>query len=336
MADIHLFQDLFTSIDNSMVTYVNGMSATLIGAITPVITVALTLWFLVYAAGIATGRVEMPISDFLWKSFKIAGVIGIALSAGYYQAEISTLITKTPDSLASTLVAADKSNEGNAQANVIDNGASKGFAVASDAFNKAGIFKEGGISYAFFGLIITAATCVLVAVGGALLVSAKVALAILAGLGPLFIAMLLFDVTKRFFEAWVGQVLTYALLLVLVAATFDFLLALFTTLMANITFDSNSAAAANVGEAFILGLVTLLVLIQLPGIAASLAGGIALNMSGAVATYKSGASGSASAARSSAGAASAIGTGAASAGRSAISAGGRAGQAVSGYFKGRK
>lgn len=328
---VTLFIDLFAAIDNAMATYVNGMSATLINAITPILIVALTCWFLVYATMIATGRIESPISDFLWRSFKIAGVIGIALSAGYYQSNISTLITQTPDALAATLVATDKSNQGNAQGNVIDDGATKGFKVAGDAFQKAGVFKEGGISYAFFGLVVTAATCVLTAVGGALLVSAKVALAILAGLGPLFIAMLLFDATKRFFEAWVSQVLTYALLLVLVAASFDFLLGLFTTLMGNMTFDSNSAAAANVGEAFILALVTLLVVIQLPGIAASLAGGLPLGMTQAAGIYDSNA-------RGTGGVASGAGSGAAATGRgvaSAAQAGYSAGQRAAGYFRGR-
>ena len=325
---VRLFTDLFKSIDDSMATYVNGMSSKLIGDITPILVVGLTIWFVIYAMGIATGRVESPISDFLWKSFKIAGVIGIALSAGYYQSNISTLITNTPDALAADLVAADKSNQGNAQGNVMDDAASKGFKVAADAFSKAGVFKESGISYAFFGLVVTAATCVLTAVGGALLVSAKVALAILAGVGPLFIAMLLFDSTKRFFEAWVGQVLTYALLLILVAASFDFLLGMFTTLMGNMVFDSNSAAAANVGEAFILALVTLLVVIQLPGIAASLAGGVALNMSGAASLYKSGA-------KSAGGAASGAAQTGVSAGASVGRAGMRAGSAVASYFKGR-
>jgi len=54
-----------------------------------------------------------------------------------------------------------------------------------------------------------------------LLALSKIALSILLALGPLFIALLFFETTKRFFEAWVAQLANYAfvaLLTVLVAA----------------------------------------------------------------------------------------------------------------------
>ena len=54
-----------------------------------------------------------------------------------------------------------------------------------------------------------------------LLALSKIALCILLALGPLFIAFLFFETTKRFFEAWIAQMANYAfvtILTVLVAA----------------------------------------------------------------------------------------------------------------------
>src|SRR5205085_7730636 len=54
-----------------------------------------------------------------------------------------------------------------------------------------------------------------------LLALSKIALSVLLALGPLYIALLFFETTKRFFEAWVAQLANYAfvaLLTVLVAA----------------------------------------------------------------------------------------------------------------------
>ena len=48
-----------------------------------------------------------------------------------------------------------------------------------------------------------------------LMALARVALAVLLAIGPLFIVLLLFDGTKRFFEAWVAQLANYALVGVL-------------------------------------------------------------------------------------------------------------------------
>ena len=40
-------------------------------------------------------------------------------------------------------------------------------------------------------------------------------LAVLLALGPLFVALLLFDGTRRFFEAWLAQLANYALITIL-------------------------------------------------------------------------------------------------------------------------
>jgi type IV secretion system protein VirB6 len=48
-----------------------------------------------------------------------------------------------------------------------------------------------------------------------LIALSSIALAVLLALGPLFIAMLLFDATKRLFAAWIAQLVNYALITVL-------------------------------------------------------------------------------------------------------------------------
>ena len=45
-----------------------------------------------------------------------------------------------------------------------------------------------------------------------LIALSDIALAVLLALGPLFIAMLLFDATQRLFSAWIAQLTTYALI----------------------------------------------------------------------------------------------------------------------------
>ena len=48
-----------------------------------------------------------------------------------------------------------------------------------------------------------------------LLALSKVALSLILALGPIFIVLLFFDATKRFFEAWVAQLANYALVTLL-------------------------------------------------------------------------------------------------------------------------
>src|SRR5438552_8434297 len=57
-----------------------------------------------------------------------------------------------------------------------------------------------------------------------LIALSRVALAILLALGPFFIAMLLFESTKRLFDAWLAQLANYALITVLTIMTAALLL----------------------------------------------------------------------------------------------------------------
>src|SRR3546814_1343953 len=54
------------------------------------------------------------------------------------------------------------------------------------------------------------------AVGFAITIFAKVALAIIIALGPIFIALALFEPTRRFFHGWLGQVFNYIVLLAVI------------------------------------------------------------------------------------------------------------------------
>ncbi|WP_236839875.1 type IV secretion system protein, partial [Bartonella quintana] len=101
--------------------------------------------------------------------------------------------------------------------NLIDKVAEKGFDRASEAFEESAFLNADGLLFGLFGILILLATSFLVAIGGAFILLAKIALILLAGLGPFFIIALLWQPTYRFFEQWIGQVLSYTILIVLLA-----------------------------------------------------------------------------------------------------------------------
>ena len=193
-----VFQPLYDKIDETTALFVSDISTRCIAEITPVVTVALTLSFISYGLLIMRGAVSMPATEFLGKAFRIAIIVNIALAGGLYQSDIAGLIRTLPDDLATALIV--NPNQGTTAASLIDEAAGAGFSCTSDAFNKAGLFSFEGLTYCLIGVIILFMTVILVAVGGAYLLMAKVALSILAGLGPLFIVALIFPATARFFD----------------------------------------------------------------------------------------------------------------------------------------
>lgn len=283
-----LFTPLFTKIDQITATYVTDISSRSIAAITPVVSVGLTLGFITYGWLIIRGAVEMPVAEFLNRCLRIGIIVSIALAGGLYQSEIADAITTVPDELASALLG--NPTQGASAASLVDQSAQQGFDRASEAFEEAGFFSSDGLLYGLFGIIILLATGLLAAIGGAFLLLAKIALALLAGLGPLFILALIWQPTHRFFDQWAQQVLNYGLLIVLFAAVFGLLMQIFGSYMADLRFDGAQNVAYAIGGSVILSIVSVVLLLQLPSIASGLAGGVGLGYMWELRAMRSGAS----------------------------------------------
>ena len=94
----------------------------------------------------------------------------------------------------------------------------RGGTVAGFLWEKGGVF-NGDVGFYIAAVIVyllMGAVCVYTLF---LMSLARVALAVLLAIGPLFIVLLLFDGTRRFFEAWVAQLANYALVGVLAVLT---------------------------------------------------------------------------------------------------------------------
>ena len=91
-----MFTWLGTNLTGVMSTYVFGVVATLMTALTPVALVCMTLWVLVYGWAVLRSEVSETVPSFVWKTTKIGLVLAFALQAGFY----ITNVSETADSLA--------------------------------------------------------------------------------------------------------------------------------------------------------------------------------------------------------------------------------------------
>lgn len=266
---------IFNKIDVATATFITDISSRSIAEITPIVISGLTLTFIFYGLLIMRGAVDLPIMDFLGRSIRIGIITSIALTGGLYQSTIANAIVTIPDDLATALVS--NATQGASAASLIDQAAGRGFDVAGEAFDKAGFLTDTGVLYGLFGVIILLATGILVAIGAAFILIAKIALAILAGLGPIFIVSLLFQSTQRFFEIWATQIFNYALLIILFAAVFGLMINIFSSYMSEMKFDGVQSVSYGLGGTVILSIAMIIVLLQLPSMATALAGGLAIS-----------------------------------------------------------
>src|SRR5262249_4795475 len=162
---------LFDKIDATTATFVHDISTRCVVEITPVVTVALTLSLIGYGLLIMRGAVGMPVSEFLWKAFRIAIIVNIALAGGLYQSAIAGLIRPLPDDLAKALII--DPSQGATAASLIDEAAVAGLSCAGEAFDKAGLFSFEGLTYCLIAIIVLLMTVILTGIGIAFLLMAK-------------------------------------------------------------------------------------------------------------------------------------------------------------------
>lgn len=267
-----LFRQLSSEIDKITETYVTDISSRVITEMTPIVSIGLSIAFIIYGFLIVRGVIDMPVSDFLNRCIRISIIASIALIGGLYQTKISGLITELPNDLASSLIA--ESHEKNTIAALIDKTAEQGFNRAGEAFEECILLNTNGLLYGLFGTVVLLTTSALVAVGGTFILLTKIALALLAGLGPLFIAALLWQSTYRFFEQWVSQVMHYVFFIVLFAAVSSVLMSIFSNYMADLKFDGSQNISYALGGATILSIIFVMLLLKISTIASALAKGV--------------------------------------------------------------
>ncbi|UTO28313.1 type IV secretion system protein [Bartonella harrusi] len=267
-----MFTQLFNKIDQITATYITGISSQAIITITPIVSIGLTIAFIIYGWLVIRGTVDMPVSEFINRCFKASIITSIALTTGLYQNEIANLITKMPNDLLYALMPTTPQNSDFIK--LIDKVAENGFKRASEAFEEAAFLDADGLLYGLFGILILFATSSLTAIGGAFILLTKIALVLLVGLGPFFIISLLWQPTYRFFEQWITQILSYTILIILLATVFSFMMNIFAIYMNDLKFDGKQNVSYALGGALILSILSIMLLFKLSSIASALARGV--------------------------------------------------------------
>jgi type IV secretion system protein VirB6 len=247
----------------------------LAGLLEPVIVSLGVLYVIVWGYLHMTGKIDEPVLAGTKRILTLGVILGAALKLWAYNEVIVDTFFVAPSSLAAQMIGAFD------EAEIVDAIFDDGFEVATMLVSRGSIFDDNLIFYmagasVYLAVLLTGLYTMF------LLILSRIALSILLALGPLFIALLLFDTTKKFFESWLAQLANYALitlLTVLVAALM-------------MTFVSRAAQQAmqlggdiEVVQALRLVMaagLTLLVMRQVMSMAAGLASGLALSTFGVV------------------------------------------------------
>jgi type IV secretion system protein VirB6 len=134
--------------------------------------------------------------------------LGASLDLWLYNSVIVDTFFNAPGELAAGIVGAYD------PVTIVDQIIFAGDDAASLLIQKGGIF-HGDFSYYIAGFAVYLVVGLTAIYTIFLLTLSRIALSVLLALGPLFLALLLFETTKRFFEAWIAQLANYAFITIL-------------------------------------------------------------------------------------------------------------------------
>jgi len=223
---------------------------------------------LLYGFAILRGAISEPIVDFAIRSLKLALIYFLATTSAYGTWVTDPLFHGLPDTLA----------------RAIGGGAAPDIGAAFDQFFAHAAFLADKIGKTatpinlgpwFLSAAVYLVGALAAALGFGVVMIAKVALALIVALGPIFVACALFEATRRYFFGWLGQAINYLILFALILAVFQLVLALVDDQWGGIT----GADPTMGGVVFIaLCLLGAIFFLQTPAIAAGIAGGASVGL----------------------------------------------------------
>jgi type IV secretion system protein VirB6 len=202
-------------------------------------------------------------------------ILGGALNLWAYNTLIVDTVFNAPGQLAAGVLGAYDSID------IVDQILFSGGDTASLLIQKGGVF-NGDFSYYIAGFAVYAVVGLTAIYAMFLLSLSKIALSILLSLGPLFIALLFFQTTKRFFESWIAQLANYAFITLLTVMVAALMLNLVTTAATQAAAQGGGISIADGVRVCLAAGLTFLVMRQVMPMAAGLASGLALSTFGAV------------------------------------------------------
>lgn len=261
-----IFGPAYTYVDGQLSSFLGTGLGNVINAVRGPLLLALTLYIVLYGYAIFRGSISEPVMDGVVRLVKLCFIFTVATTVAYNDYVTQPLFTDLPNWLAGAISGGSVTSVGSS----FDKFLARGFDLATTITDTATIVDPSPYITA---AIVIIATVIVTGLGFGIVMIAKVALALLVALGPIFIACLVFEASRQFFFGWLKQGVNYLLLFALIITIFELILALVEGQWGSI----NGQADPEMGGILFTALCILggIFFLQTPNIAAGIAGGAA-------------------------------------------------------------
>lgn len=269
------FAEFSAWLNGILATYIGDNTARIAGALQPAIVTLGVLYLMVWGYLQLMGQIQEPFVAGLKRIVMLAVILGAALHLWLYNSVIVDTFFEAPGALAAAVIGSPDS------VTIVDRIIFSGDDAASRLIEKGGIL-NGDFSYYIAGFAVYLVVLLTAIYTIFLLALSRIALSVLLALGPFFIALLFFETTKRFFEAWIAQLANYAFITILTVLMAALMLTLVSAAADQAASVEGGIEIAHAVRVCMAAGLTFLIMRQVMPMAAGLASGLALSSFGVV------------------------------------------------------
>jgi type IV secretion system protein VirB6 len=280
MENFNISMLLLDKLNEASQLFMTDTLANVISAVKPVANTLILIYLGWFGWRLMFGLVD--IKNVAVQVFKACVVYSIATQPSLYNQFFGDWLWKLPEALAGLVLNGQTTDTGSFLDGLLNQFYEVRTAL-SDFAHKDSTMGIPNLEFMFAGWLVLGGGIVLVMFALLIVVMSKMAIAILLSVAPIFIILITFDSTRKFFDAWIGQILSFSFNVMLLAGVLKLIISLLksylTTLSPLITQAENPSIAAIVPILIFCG-IAILVLLQISAIGSALGGGIALSTLG--------------------------------------------------------
>ena len=212
-------QSLITKVDTLIGSVASTAAAGISGVLTPIMGTFFGIYIILICVNFFRGASSAPVWDIYLRAAGFAIIIGIGLSAEGYVNNVIPIIQTLGDDLAKAASGAEPNATGLDQLAInYTEFLHHRYILYQEMpwYNFGGAIENGIIYFATMVLVCISLVPFLV-FATALLIMAKVGTVLVAAVGPIFFACLIFPATRQYFSAWLNSLFSYALIPVFLA-----------------------------------------------------------------------------------------------------------------------
>ena len=272
--------DVLQTVDQVIGTFVQTGFTNLVDNNHDLITLLMTFYIIGLGYRFMTHSLGMDLNTIAKHLTILISVYALLTQWSLFYLFFYNIFTNEPGVIIQTMVSSDPNlnlpaSNVNEALNAVFN---QGMQAAVTLFHQGGFTSSDGLRAFLFGFLVAAMTCVGCLIALALLIYAKMAMAVMLLVAPFFITFLLWSSTRELFNKWLQALFNYAFIPIMTCG-----ILMLTLSVANVTLPGLEATANSSTPTFTglipylcICLVSALLFKQVIPIAAALSGGLAL------------------------------------------------------------